>query len=428
MFVAGTRTAAPGSDGKWYSRALAANTQHYGGVTCGTDAEVPFSFTTTTIPLGITYPDPVPFDTRGLGNYAVPTVNFTDLATMYTDPQTGFQFRLMTGPGQEPIQADLVTGTTATTTDAGTLNGEILSSANWTNPNNCLAVDGLVCSYNAVGQEVLTIRLAAWCGPGLVCNGWNWSTTLGSGGFMLAGIDSYQLALTCNGNGSPLQVDVAYSWNGVSQGTEWETQTCPPSSGTVTYPTALDGRVLQLGRPELSADSWNRLGDGPAEIHREHFRYRGDDRRRQRHVLSRSANSHGGVVVTINGVEYTIASIDSAKTATFTADAGVQSGVAASTSNFSVLIRKHLPIAGTLNVNGAAVRMAMSATWNNAGSGFRFSVVPDLHRRPRPRGKVLYSDRCCSELRLYLLGYERSSGSLYRDRTNARILYRRPRR
>jgi hypothetical protein len=372
MFVAGTRTAAPGSDGKWYGRALAAATPHYGGVTCGTDAEVPFSFTTTTIPLGITYTDPVPFDSRGLGNYAVPTFDFSDLTAKYADPQTGFQFRLMTGPGQEPIQADTVTGSTSNTVDAGTLSGEILASGNWTNPNNCLVVDGSACTYNAAGQDVLMIRLASWCGPGLVCNGWNWSTTLGSGGFLLGGIDSYQLALTCNGGGSALQVDVAYSWNGISQGSEWETQTCPANSGTVTYPAALNGSGLAAWQgpnyPLIPGIAWETA--------------------QQKYTVNTAGTSvtlvsgngtfsldprilTAGSKITINGVEYGIASIDSAKTATLTADAGTQSGVMASTSNFSVLIRKHSATAGTLNVDGATVKIAMSATWNNGGGGFQ---------------------------------------------------------
>ena len=54
-FVAGTRIAAQAADGVFYSRALPAVTTLYGGVTCGLDAEVTFSFTTGNILTGNTY-------------------------------------------------------------------------------------------------------------------------------------------------------------------------------------------------------------------------------------------------------------------------------------------------------------------------------------------------------------------------------------
>src|SRR6185295_2354790 len=39
-------------------------------------------------------------------------------------------------------------------------------------------------------------------------------------------------------NGSTIQVDLAMTWNGVDQGSEWHTFTLPATTGTVTYPTS----------------------------------------------------------------------------------------------------------------------------------------------------------------------------------------------
>ena len=369
-FVAGTRTAAPGPAGIWYSRALAANTAHSGTVTCGSDMAVPFQFTTSPIPMGVTYTDPVPFNIRALGNYAVPTFDFTDLTKMYVDPQTGFKFRLLTGPGQVPLQADTVTPQTSTTTNPGNTQGEILTATNWSNSSNCLVYGGSACSYAASAQDVLTVRLAGWVGPGAFGNyAWNWENTLGSLGSALSGIDSYQLALTCNGSGSAIQVDVAYTFNGVNQGTEWETQTCPASTATVTYPSSLDGSGLAAWQsanyPAIPAVIWE-IGQEKMAVNTNGTAvaaatgtFNLDPR-----ILA------AGSKITINGTEYTIASVNSATSVTLTGSAGTQTAVTAYISNFGVMIRKHSATAGTLNVYGPQVRMAASASFNNSGSGF----------------------------------------------------------
>jgi hypothetical protein len=98
VFVLGTRTAAKAADGKFYSRALQANTQHWVGVTCGQDAEVTQSFQTVNPPLGNTYPDTPPFDPQGFGNYAWPNIDWTDRTQSYIDPMTGILIKRMTDP------------------------------------------------------------------------------------------------------------------------------------------------------------------------------------------------------------------------------------------------------------------------------------------------------------------------------------------
>lgn len=85
----GARTAYAAPDGKLYSRALQAATSHNVSVDCIRSAGV-LSFTTQNPPLGNTYPEAPPFNPAGFGNYAWPTVDWTDAAKTYIDPMTGF--------------------------------------------------------------------------------------------------------------------------------------------------------------------------------------------------------------------------------------------------------------------------------------------------------------------------------------------------
>ena len=367
-FVAGTRTAAQGGDGKWYSRALAANTAHYGGVTCGADSEVSFTFTTENIPLGATYTEPLPFNSAALGNYALPTIDFTNLAKQYIDPRTGFKYRYLTGPGQMPESAQTLFGALGSGASNGNVAGEA-SGANWTTPSNGLTVDGAFASYTASGQDILTLRLASSCAFGQ-CAGYNWSAILGSGsGFPTGGIDAYQLALTGNGGGSVTQIDVALSWNGVSQGSEWETITLPASTGMVTYPSTLaPGFPAWQGPnfPVVPAIYWQVLQQTyPVNTSGTGVTSTGSTFSLDSRILT------AGSKITIAGVEYTIASVDSATHLTLTGSAGTQTAATAYIANFSVLVRKHSATAGTVNIDGATVTLPFSNTFGNGGSGFQ---------------------------------------------------------
>ena len=88
--VIGKRTSDLGSDGHMYSRALQADSQYLVQVNCGAGANTgQVSFRTQTIALGNSAPDPFPFNSNGYGNYAYPTVDISDSAKTYVDPQTG---------------------------------------------------------------------------------------------------------------------------------------------------------------------------------------------------------------------------------------------------------------------------------------------------------------------------------------------------
>ena len=97
-FVVGARRSDLATDGKHYSRALQANTQHYYRVTCGSKLFTG-QFVTMNPPLGNTYSDNPPFDATAFGNYGWPTIDWIDQSKVYIDPLTGVAVKRFTQPG-----------------------------------------------------------------------------------------------------------------------------------------------------------------------------------------------------------------------------------------------------------------------------------------------------------------------------------------
>lgn len=151
VFVVGTRTSTRAADGKFYSRALQADTLHWVGVTCGSDLEVSGTFRTTNPPLGNNGPELMPFDVTAFGNVAVPTINWTDRNAVYNDPMTGIQLRRMTDPGDDGILIP-----TLPQYNQGLFTYGVSNNGHWTNPSNAIST---------LPSSLATCDTAASCTP-----------------------------------------------------------------------------------------------------------------------------------------------------------------------------------------------------------------------------------------------------------------------
>lgn len=96
-FVVGTRTSGL-SGTTFYSRALQQNTQHYYRLTCG--SSVSGVFTTATVPWGDLSIQAPPFNSSGFGNYAWPTIDWTNKTQWYIDPMSGLAYKPAVYPGE----------------------------------------------------------------------------------------------------------------------------------------------------------------------------------------------------------------------------------------------------------------------------------------------------------------------------------------
>src|SRR6185312_9685156 len=153
--VIGKRDAEMASDGKHYSRALQAYTQHFFKVTCGSDTGTG-TFTTENPPLGNNAPEPPPFDSTAWGNTAWPDINYQDQSVSYIDPQTGILLKRITGPGEggsAPFDGDFYASTFGSVFD--------LNSAWDGTAGKILAEDGATANYSGAGTSTDALFLTA---------------------------------------------------------------------------------------------------------------------------------------------------------------------------------------------------------------------------------------------------------------------------
>src|ERR1019366_4042133 len=98
IVVVGARLSQLGLDSVIYSRALQANTLHYYRVTCSGGNVGTGTFTTASIPWGVTYQDLPQLDPANPGNGLVPTISNTVRGQRIIDPKTGAALYLATLP------------------------------------------------------------------------------------------------------------------------------------------------------------------------------------------------------------------------------------------------------------------------------------------------------------------------------------------
>jgi hypothetical protein len=155
IFVLGTRTAAKALDGRWYSRALQANTPHTVQVTCGGDV-VTQSFSTLNPPLGDIAGETLPFDSAAPYNAALPSIDMsmtngldTGQAASYIDPLTGFLLKRVTG-GTSGALTTINPGIPPTAFDLGSV---------WTTPSKAVGTSGFATIGTSGSANALFVPL-----------------------------------------------------------------------------------------------------------------------------------------------------------------------------------------------------------------------------------------------------------------------------
>jgi uncharacterized protein (TIGR03437 family) len=190
-FVVGRRAVDLAADGKWYSRALQTDTAHYFAIHCGADT-VTGDFRTANLPVGATYPWPIPQDPQ-TGNFRWPSVDTDDRSQAVIDPNYGTRIRRITVPGD---YVSLAWSKQRFSQAAG---------ANWRNAAASLADDASAAIYTAGGNDWLAIT-----NPNISFGG---SYEIGSG------IDFVTVRLKASSQGaSPAQrsVDVCLTIDGAA--------------------------------------------------------------------------------------------------------------------------------------------------------------------------------------------------------------------
>lgn len=306
----GKRSADVALDGKRYSRSLEQGRPHYYRVTCGGDIATGMTYTAVH-PYGNTYRDTMPSD--GVGGYAFPSVNWQDASQELIDQQTGVRIKRVTLPDKTGVRQTNEVFQTAV-------------GSGWTNPGNALTDDTADATFSGAGSDPLFLRKDGWN---------NWWSTLG-GRYGITGNDPNKFDFRVN------------AW-------------C--SGGTCGAATDEDKKVLLClsidhGQSCASPEIEHILPTVATETPFLNFWKIGDSLLQRQNVGTRTGtvDTAGTAVtwasgdffslpwaggrITINSVEYTIASMDSEKAITLSTSAGTQSGVAYAGQNFGLLIRK----------------------------------------------------------------------------------------
>lgn len=148
--VLGKRSVERGADGRSYSRALQAYTQHFLSVVCGADSGTTV-FRTENPPLGNNAPEVPLFDATSFGNYAQPTIDFLDQSVTYVDPLTGVLLKRATSPG---AFGDLTYGANSTFSSVADIHSA------WTAPSSILGTSGFA-AYGGAGTTADSLFLVA---------------------------------------------------------------------------------------------------------------------------------------------------------------------------------------------------------------------------------------------------------------------------
>ena len=362
-FVVGKRTAERAADGNRYTRALQAFSRHVYTLTCGatvTDGE----FTTPNIALGDTRNSGMPADRAIPGEYAYPTVQWSNKAQSLIDPLTGVRSVRMTAPS-------------GTASAAQSFQSAVDLANAWGTPTGPLTTGSATCTGPCGTDKKLLLRADNLS----LYGGAPWTAGSGLG----ASLDWVQVAITgasvSDGScvGDDCKISLCLTTNGVSctSATKDVTLTGSAASYTVGTQGLLDvwqtSGAPTIARPDVSKAT------GTAN----YVASTG--------VLTRASGDKFSVAwgpgsrIVVGGTEYPIASVQSELKLTLASGpAGDLTGSAFTGNNFGVLVWKKSAKADTVTLGPTTFLYGSSSTpsWS-AASGYVCSTpVDDVNGLP----------------------------------------------
>ena len=366
--ILGLRAAETGRDGKRYSRALQTNTKYYLRVTCGSQVQTG-TFETTTIPLGLTYNDPLPVDPKKPGEYAWPHVDWNDRSQRIVDPQTGLQIRRLT------LASDITnSGGTIAFRDGRDRSGE------WQDPQAVSANDTRSATTTGTGWLFLDAGLSLYVGG---------THDYGSGSLETFSVQLNAWCNNCAGLTTDARtLDACLSYDGMSCASKTLNATVESCSADCTGSRyRLD---IGTGGPSVFT-AWGLEKGDLTDLHRR----AGQATRRANRILRTSGNVFNinwspGSEVVFNNRPYTIAKvIDEEKILLEGQFDGAEESGTFDASNFGLLLRKK-------NANAAQVYVQYGSTshvlgnspdWDASGDGVGFTqcspiAVPGANGEP----------------------------------------------
>ncbi len=329
-FVFGKRTAEVALDGNRYSRALQVFSRHHLTLTCGAQS-YDHEFRTGNIPRGDTYNEGPPADRNNPGQYAYPTVQWSNQAQSLIDPLSGLRSVRATTPAGAP--STVQNFVTAVDTHAAWQN----ASAPLNNFGGAASYSG-PCNSGACALFLRADNLSIPGGPTYTStatgNSLDWVTVTvnqASIGSACSGDDCKIVAcLTVNGiscasgnqEASLSMIPANFTFGSGHLMDLWQTSGAPAISrvdaslatGTINYTSAT--RQVSLANGNVFNVRWT-----------------------------------AGSAITIAGGQYTIASVQHERLLTLqNGPAGNLSGVPYSANNFGVLLWKKTAAAGRVSL------------------------------------------------------------------------------
>ncbi|MDQ2900952.1 MAG: hypothetical protein M3Y07_14310, partial [Acidobacteriota bacterium] len=355
-FVVGKRAAEPALDNKKYSRALQAYTKHYFRVTCPSTGDMATgSFTTKNIQLGNTYADPLPVDKNNPGDYAWPTLSYGDRSEKHVDPLTGALIRRVTLPQDRYLNwpqnalSDPVAFTMA-------------RSTGWNSKDAALSNTDGTAAATISGNNTASLYLSArdtafWFSGSRFLIYASYITNQYSLNYFQTTLTASTSQASCNSNGTDdCKIVVCLTVDGVNcyaGGKQFEQALTTTPSDYTFGSTQVDLWQNPGARPPSGPEVATRNGtvscDGSNTVK---LAVNGGD---YFNILWSA-----GSTLTVNGTDYTIASVNGLSAITLTSACPAGTGLPYQGNNFGVLVRKKTASADVTSVQYAKVRYQIS--------------------------------------------------------------------